>query len=250
MLPSFTNPDLLARALTHSSYANENVEGEKGEKGETRMADNEKLEFLGDAVLDFVTGAWLYENFPDLDEGRLTSVRAALVRVTTLAEFARSIGLPDMLRLGKGELDTGGRNRANILGDAFEAVIGALYLDQGIGVARAFIEQFLSQAAPGILNDNKDRDAKSRLQEWAQAELNVTPRYKLASTDGPDHAKVFNVQVWLGGRISAIGSGSSKQAAEQLAARESLAVEMQLKAEREAAQQAQVSAIEEAPNAK
>jgi ribonuclease-3 len=187
---------------------------------------------LGDAVLDFVTGAWLYENFPNLDEGRLTSVRAALVRVGKLAEFARQIGLPEAIRLGKGEIDTGGRNRANILGDAFEAIIGALYLDQGIDVARRFIEGFLEQAAPDILSDNKDRDAKSRLQEWSQAELNITPRYKLVSTEGPDHAKIFKVEVWIGSRVSATGSGTSKQIAEQLAARESLAAEMKLKAER------------------
>ena len=203
------------------------------------MADNEKLEFLGDAVLDFVTGAWLYEKFPDLDEGRLTSVRAALVRVGKLAEFARLMGLPEAIRLGKGEIDTGGRNRANILGDAFEAIIGALYLDQGIDAARIFIEGFLAQAAPDIMNDNKDRDAKSRLQEWSQAELNVTPRYKLASTTGPDHAKMFKVEVWLGPRVSASGSGSSKQAAEQIAARESLASEIQLKATQAQEAQAQ-----------
>ena len=208
-----------------------------------RIADNEKLEFLGDAVLDFVTGAWLYVNFPDLDEGRLTSVRAALVRVGKLAEFARIMGLPAALRLGKGEIDTGGRNRANILGDAFEAIIGALYLDQGIDAARIFIEGFLERAAPDIMNDNKDRDAKSRLQEWSQAELNVTPRYKLVSTDGPDHAKIFTVEVWLGSRMSASGSGTSKQTAEQLAAHESLKSEMHTKALQ--AQEAQLSAPSE-----
>ena len=207
------------------------------------MADNEKLEFLGDAVLDFVTGAWLYTKYPDLDEGRLTSVRAALVRVSKLAEFARSMGLPDALRLGKGEIDTGGRNRANILGDAFEAIIGALYLDQGIDAARIFIEGFLERAAPDIMNDNKDRDAKSRLQEWSQAELNVTPRYKLVSTDGPDHAKIFTVEVWLDSRMSASGSGTSKQTAEQLAAHESLKSEMHTKALQ--AQEAQLSAPSE-----
>src|SRR5215212_5402728 len=127
MLPEFKNPDLLTRALTHSSFANEHLE-----EGQTRLADNEKLEFLGDAVLDFIAGAWLYNRFPDFDEGRLTSLRAALVRVGMLAEFARQMGLPEMMRLGKGEIDTGGRNRSNILGDAFEAVLGALFLDQGI----------------------------------------------------------------------------------------------------------------------
>ncbi len=213
MLPEFKNPDLLTRALTHSSFANEHQE-----EGQARLADNEKLEFLGDAVLDFIAGAWLYNRFPDFDEGRLTSMRAALVRVGMLAEFARQIDLPDRMRLGKGEIDTGGRNRSNILGDAFEAVLGALFLDQGIQAACEFIEPFLEKATPIILNDNRDRDAKSRLQEWSQSILNVTPRYKLTATHGPDHAKIFTVEVWLGNQLGATGTGTSKQVAEQLAA--------------------------------
>lgn len=217
MLPEFKNSDLLTRALTHSSFANEHQE-----EGHIRLADNEKLEFLGDAVLGFVAGAWLYSRFPDFDEGRLTSLRAALVRVAMLAEFARQAGLPALLRLGKGEIDTGGRNRSNILGDAFEALIGAIYLDQGIDAARAFIEQFLERATPMILQSNQDRDAKSRLQEWSQSTLNVTPRYKLVGTQGPDHAKVFTVEVWLGSELGATGTGTSKQVAEQRAATQAL----------------------------
>ena len=130
--------------------------------------------------------------------------------------------MPEYLRLGKGEVDTGGRNRSNILGDAFEALIGALYLDQGVETAKAFIIPFLKVAADEILNDNRDRDAKSRLQEWSQAELSITPRYKLAGTEGPDHAKRFRVEVWLGDRVAAVGIGSSKQLAEQMAAKEAL----------------------------
>ena len=121
---------------------------------------------------------------------------------------------------------TGGRNRSNILGDAFEALIGALYLDQGIEAAKAFIIPFLQGAADPIVAENLDRDAKSRLQEWSQAVLSVTPRYKLAGTDGPDHAKRFKVEVWLGERVAAIGMGSSKQAAEQMAANEALTSEL------------------------
>jgi ribonuclease-3 len=218
LLPTFNDPDLLNRALTHSSFANEHQES-----GADGLEDNERLEFLGDAVLDFVTGAWLFNRFPHLDEGRLTSVRAALVRVSTLADFARSIGLPEALRLGKGEVDTGGRDRANILGDAFEALIGALYLDQGIDAAHAFIEPFLERATPAIVDARSDRDAKSRLQEWSQSVLGVTPRYRMVGTTGPDHAKVFTVQVWFGNRMAATGTGTSKQAAEQNAAREALA---------------------------
>jgi ribonuclease-3 len=216
MLPEFNDASLLARALTHSSYANEHL------NDETPAADNERLEFLGDAVLDFIAGAWLYDRFSDYDEGRLTSVRAALVRVSTLADFARQCGLPEHLRLGKGEIDTGGRNRANILGDAFEALLGALYLDQGFEAVRTFLLPFFERATPDIVNDNLDRDAKSRLQEWAQGKLNKTPRYRLISTEGPDHAKIFNVGVWLGEKLAGTGTGTSKQLAEQLAAKEAL----------------------------
>lgn len=216
MLPTFKDPQLLERALTHSSYANEHL------NEPTPALDNERLEFLGDAVLDFIAGAWLYEKFPDLDEGRLTSMRAALVKVSALADFARQCGLPDHLRLGKGEIDTGGRNRANILGDAFEALLGALYLDQGLEATRDFLMPFLENATPAILQSNLDRDSKSRLQEWAQSTLGVTPRYRLVSTEGPDHAKVFTVAVWLGDSIVATGSGTSKQMAEQIAAREAM----------------------------
>jgi ribonuclease-3 len=200
--------------LTHSSYANEHPE--------EQIADNERLEFLGDAVLDFVSGAWLFEQFPEYDEGRLTSIRAALVRVSTLARFARQVGLPERLRLGKGEIDTGGRDRDNILGDAFEALLGALYLDQGIEAARDFVVPLLAQATPAIIQAKLDRDAKSRLQEWSQGVLGVTPRYRLVAAEGPDHARVFTVEVQLGDLVAGIGRGSSKQIAEQLAARAAL----------------------------
>jgi len=213
-LPTFNTPALLECALTHSSYANEHPE--------EQIADNERLEFLGDAVLDFVSGAWLFEQFPEYDEGRLTSIRAALVRVSTLARFARQVGLPERLRLGKGEIDTGGRDRDNILGDAFEALLGALYLDQGIEAARDFVVPLLAQATPAIIQAKLDRDAKSRLQEWSQGVLGVTPRYRLVAAEGPDHARVFTVEVQLGDLVAGIGRGSSKQIAEQLAARAAL----------------------------
>lgn len=218
MLPNFNDQALLERALTHSSYANEHL------NDPSPAADNERLEFLGDAVLDFIAGAWLYNRFPDIDEGRLTSLRAALVKVGTLAEFARESGLPEHLRLGKGEIDTGGRNRANILGDAFEALLGALYLDQGVDAVQAFLVPFFERSTPDIVSANLDRDAKSRLQEWAQGAMGCTPRYRLVSTEGPDHAKTFTVGVYLDNELMATGIGTSKQMAEQLAAREALRV--------------------------
>jgi ribonuclease-3 len=218
MLPEFRNKELLSRALTHSSYANEHMS-----EGGAPIDDNERLEFLGDAILDFVAAKWLYQHFPDLDEGRLTSLRAALVRASTLAHFAERINLPDHLRLGKGEAESGGRHRANILSDAFEALMAALYLDQGFDAVSAYFEQMIETTAPVVLHENLDRDPKSQLQEWSQATLSVTPRYKVVATEGPDHAKTFTVEVWLGNYKAAEGNGSSKQVAEQTAARAALA---------------------------
>ncbi len=186
------------------------------------MEDNERLEFLGDAILDFVAAKWLYHHFPELDEGRLTSLRAALVRASTLAQFAESIQLSEHLLLGKGEAESGGRHRANILSDAFEALMGALYLDQGFEAVCAYFEQMIERVAPVVLNENLDRDPKSQLQEWSQARLAVTPHYKLVTAEGPDHAKTFTVEVWLGDIVAAVGTGSSKQVAEQSAARTAL----------------------------
>jgi ribonuclease-3 len=215
MIPEFRDPLLLRRALTHRSYLNEHPEA-VGEE------DNERLEFLGDAVLDFIAGAWLFDHYPQLDEGKLTTLRAALVRVATLADFSRALGVQNLIRLGKGEIDTGGRNRSNILGDAFEAVLGALYLDQGIDACRSLVLPFLEEATPRILQGNNDRDPKSKLQEWSQNALNVTPRYKIVDASGPDHAKIFTVEVWLGDIAFARGAGQNRQAAEQNAAREAL----------------------------
>jgi ribonuclease-3 len=217
MLPEFRDQELLLRALTHSSYANEHLT-----YGGVPLEDNERLEFLGDAILDFVAAHWLYVHYPDLDEGRLTSLRAALVRASTLAQFAESINLPENLRLGKGEAESGGRHRANILSDAFEALMAALFLDQGLDAVSRYFEQMIEGATTVVLNENLDRDPKSQLQEWSQANLSVTPRYKVVGSEGPDHAKTFTVEVWLGSYRAAVGSGSSKQVAEQTAARTAL----------------------------
>ena len=224
MLPEFLDQRLLTRALTHASYANEHGSEVAPESAGAGPGDNERLEFLGDAILDFVAGAWLFGRYPEFDEGRLTRLRAALVRATSLARFAEDAGLPGLLRLGKGEAEAG-RARPNILADAFEALLGALYLDQGHEAVRAFLEPMLEAAMPAILAENLDRDAKTRLQEWSQAYLGVTPRYKLASTGGPDHARVFVAEVWLGDMLAATGQGPSKQVSEQIAAREATARE-------------------------
>ncbi|HEY3288514.1 MAG TPA: ribonuclease III [Anaerolineae bacterium] len=217
MLPEFRDQELLKRALTHSSYANEHL----SDAG-VPIEDNERLEFLGDAILDFIAARWLFNKFPDMDEGRLTSLRAAMVRASTLASFAEDIHLSEALRLGKGEAESGGRHRANILGDAFEALMAALYLDQGFDAVSAYFEHMIEAIVTTVLSENLDRDPKSQLQEWSQATLAITPRYRVVSAEGPDHAKTFTVEVWLGERIAATGSGSSKQLAEQNAARTAL----------------------------
>ncbi|MGH2593589.1 MAG: ribonuclease III [Anaerolineae bacterium] len=213
-LPTFRDPSLLERALTHRSYLNEHLE--------LALDDNERLEFLGDAVLDFVTGAWLYNRFPEMREGRLTSLRAALVKTDALAAFALRIGLDGRLRLGKGEAESGGRGRISLLADAFEAVLGALYLDQGLGAVREFLERLLPEEVERILAEESDRDAKSMLQEWSQAEYGITPRYRTVSEEGPDHAKLFTVEVRIGDRVVGRGEGLSKQLAAQAAASDAL----------------------------
>ena len=206
----FADTGLLARALTHPSYVNEHPEHEEG--------DNQRLEFLGDAVLDFVTAGWVFREHPGFDEGRMTRLRAALVRTDTLADLAREVGLSGVLLLGHGEEESGGSDRDANLCDAFEAVVGALYLDGGLDAVEQFVGPLIASAAERILASATDWDSKSRLQEWSQAELGVTPRYGIASEKGPDHAKTFEAEVWLGSRVAGRGTGRNKQAAEQRAA--------------------------------
>ena len=208
----FRDLDLLRRALTHPSYVNEHPEDGIG--------DNQRLEFLGDAVLDFVAGAWVYRHYPDFNEGRMTRLRAALVRTKTLARLSRKTGIGEALRLGRGEEDAGGRSRDANLCDAFEAVVGALYIDGGLAASEAFVEPLIGPVAEVTLQAETDWDAKSRLQEWSQAELGVTPRYRIVAEKGPDHAKTFVAEVLLLKEVAGQGSGRSKQAAEQAAAQE------------------------------
>ncbi len=209
----FADPLLLTRALTHRSYLNEHPES---------LEDNERLEFLGDAVLDFLVGAWLYNRFPEMPEGYLTRLRSALVRTENLAQFANSIGLGDAMLLGRGESDGGGRERPALLCATFEALVGAIYIDQGIDAVRIFIEPMLETASQGIMRGNKDKDPKSTLQEWAQSQGYGTPYYKTVSSYGPDHAKSFIVEVHIGNTVHGSGIGHSKQAAAKIAAEQAL----------------------------
>ncbi|HWQ05300.1 MAG TPA: ribonuclease III [Longilinea sp.] len=204
---------LLSRALTHRSYLNEHSEA---------LEDNERLEFLGDAVLDFTVGAWLYNRYPEMHEGDLTRMRSALVHTEQLAEFARQIDLGGAMRLGRGETAAGGRERPALLCDTFEAVVGAIYLDTGIDGVMHFIGPLLESSSDEILANRKNEDSKSMLQEWAQSQGFPAPQYITRSATGPDHSKMFAVDVLITGEVKGSGMGHSKQAAAKVAAQDAL----------------------------
>lgn len=209
----FNNYSLLLRGLTHRSYLNEHPEA---------LEDNERLEFLGDAVLDFLVGAWLYNRFPEMKEGALTRMRSALVGNQQLAEFARQIGLGLVMRLGRGEAEGGGRDRLPLLGCTFEAVVGALYLDGGLPAVQTFVEPLLETANHEILASGKDHDPKSDLQEWAQGNGFGPPIYQTVTISGPDHERLFELVVLIGGVEYGRGAGHSKHAAAKAAAQAAL----------------------------
>ena len=208
---TFRDPTLLENALTHSSYANEHRE-----KG---MPSNERLEFLGDSIQGLVVADHLYRTRPDLPEGDLTRIRAALVCESSLVEVAKSLDLGSYLKLGKGEESGGGRRRPSILADAVEAVLAAVYLDGGIEKARALIHRVLLDKGQEEVVESRRRDCKTELQELVQRKPNQVLHYELVSESGPDHAKVFAVAVTLNGQTVGLGSGHSKKEAEQSAAR-------------------------------
>lgn len=209
----FRNPELLIQALVHPSYLNENPDF----TGE----NNQRLEYLGDALLDFLVGEFLFRRFSQLAEGELTSLRAALVKTKALAEFARQWDLGQYLFLGRGEEERGSRNRPSLLAVAFEALLGAVYLDQGIAPARRLVLKMIEPQMEKVLAQGL-KDYKTTLQEQVQAIFHETPAYRLAEEKGPDHAKEFTVEVIVGGKVLGQGRGASKQEAEQEAAREAL----------------------------
>lgn len=208
---TFRAPGLLLRALTHPSYIHEHPE---------EGWDNQRLEFLGDAVLSLTVAEWIFHRYPEFREGEMTRLRAVLVSEEMLARFAAQLGLGDFLRLGKGEEERGGRQRPPNLADALEALIGAMYLDGGLAPVQALVRSLMAPMAEAILAAEADKDAKSRFQEWAQAEIGVTPRYRIVAEHGPEHAKVFVAEVLLGDTVVGRGEGRSKQAAEQAAAQD------------------------------
>lgn len=205
----FEDERLLTRALTHRSYLNEHPDA---------LEDNERLEFLGDAVLDFVVGEWLYNRFPEMEEGDLTQMRSAFVQTRQLADFARTINLQNAIRLGRGEIKSGGKLRNSLLCDVFEAFIGAFYLDQGVDAVKILLFPLLEGAVDEIIAEKKNHDPKSLLQEWAQANGYHPPKYRTIRVSGPDHAKIFEVEVKVNESLGANGQAKSKQAAEKAAA--------------------------------
>ncbi len=208
---TFNRPSLLEQALVHSSYINENPTYTSGH--------NERLEFFGDAVLDFIVAEKLYQEFPDLSEGKMTKLRASLVRRDTLARVARDIKLGDYLYMGKGEESSGGRNKTPNLAGALEAIIAAVYLDQGMAAAGNMVMELLVEEWKKISRQNIYVDYKSKLQELVQSRFQMTPAYRLVSEEGPDHDKSFVVEVMVNAKVLGSGTGKSKKLAETEAAR-------------------------------
>jgi ribonuclease-3 len=211
----FRDRNLLQTALTHRSYLNENRKWP--------LPHNERLEFLGDAVLELITTEYLYKNF-EKPEGELTNLRSALVNYRMLSEIAGKIGLEDHILLSRGEAKDTGRARQVILANAIEALIGAIYLDQGFDETKKFINEFIISELSGILNEGKILDPKSKFQELAQEKLGITPHYEVVAEWGPDHNKTFEVAVFIGEKKITTGVGPSKQEAEIVAAENGLKV--------------------------
>lgn len=207
---TFKNKDLLKQAFIHRSYINEN--------SGTKLSHNERLEFLGDAVLELIVTDFLYKKYPSYTEGELTALRSALVNAVIISEIALTIGMNDYLLLSKGEAKDNGKARQYILANTFEAYVGALFLDQGYDVVDSFVHKFLLPKTSEIVSKKLWRDAKSLVQEKAQEFVNFTPAYKVLHESGPDHDKHFTVGIYFGKDLIAEGKGKSKQEAEQKAA--------------------------------
>ncbi len=212
----FTDKDLLTLAFVHKSFINEHT----GEKGY-----NERLEFLGDAVLELAVTQFLYHHYPEQPEGQLTNWRSALVKGKNLAKVSKALGLGQYLLLSRGEDLSGGREKEYILANTCEALIGAIFLDKGFEVANQFILKHIVQMLDDIIAKGLNVDAKSRVQELAQEKFNLTPTYELISEDGPDHDKKFIMGIHFGKKLAGQGEGSSKQDAEQAAAKDAMVKE-------------------------
>jgi len=204
----FKNTALLEEALTHKSYAMEQG---------GRLAFNERLEFLGDSILSAAVAHYLFDKFPDVDEGRLSQLKSMLVSRPSLTVWGRDIGVGQFLRLSEGEKATGGRERDSIVGNAMEAILGAMYLEAGYECTKKFLDKLLAKRKRLIIADHK-----SRLQEWAQKKYKIPPSYMVRRSFGPDHAKTFEMEVLISNDVLGSGSGKSKKEAEQAAAKDAL----------------------------
>ncbi|OGI57164.1 ribonuclease III [Candidatus Nomurabacteria bacterium RIFCSPHIGHO2_02_FULL_37_13] len=212
----FKNKDLLKQAFIHRSYINENTG--------TSLSHNERLEFLGDAVLELIVTDFLYKKYPNYTEGELTALRSALVNAVIISEIALEIGMNDYLLLSKGEAKDNGKARQYILANTYEAYVGAIYLDQEYNAVNKFVSESLLPKTEEIVNKKLWRDAKSLVQEKAQEFVNFTPAYRVLSESGPDHDKHFTVGIYFGSNLIAEGKGKSKQEAEQKAAEAALKI--------------------------
>jgi ribonuclease-3 len=211
---TFKNRALLRQALIHKSLTND--------LGESGLGSNERLEFLGDSVLGMLVSEQLFRAYPDRDEGQLTLLRSALVRASSLAGWARQLDLGAFVMVGRGESRAGGRNRDALLSSAFEAVLGAVYIDRGFLAAKALVLRFVRQELHQV-GQRQVIDAKSRLQQVSQARFSITPTYEVLDVSGAGHSPIFTVRVLAGGGVSAVAEGRSKQTAQQTAAAEALA---------------------------
>jgi len=212
-IPKFNNKSLFDLAFTHRSYLNES-------NGHTES--NERLEFLGDSILSFVVSTYIYEEFKEKKEGELTSLRSVLTNTETLYEVAKKLNLGENLKLSKGEEETGGRKSKTILANTYEAVVGAIYLDQGIEPAKKFIFETIIEEIDSIVSSQGLKDSKSALQEYMQESYKASPRYEVLEESGPDHDKIYTVGVFFEEKLLAKGDGKSKQEAEKKAAQNAM----------------------------
>ena len=208
---NFKDKALLEKAFTHRSYLNEHREN--------GLENNERLEFLGDAVLELIISSDLYKNYPEKPEGELTNIRAAVVRTESLAEESRNLGFGEYLKMSKCEEDSGGKDKDYLLANTFDAVLGAIYLDQGFDVCVSYLSRTLLHKVSNIIENNLFIDPKTQAQELIQAQFKVTPLYEVVKEDGPDHDKIFTVVLIVNQKELGRGTGSSKQKAEEEAAK-------------------------------
>lgn len=212
-LPTFHNPPLLEQAFTHRSYLNETKE---------KIESNERLEFLGDSILSFLVSQYLYQEYPRFNEGVLTNLRSLLVNTKSLANLARDLSFGSYLKLSRGEEESKGRENDSLLANVYEAFIGALFLDQGIEAVKVFLDETLIPHIEGYVEKKAFKDPKSLLQEHVQAQKQNSPVYKVLKDEGPPHAKVFTIGVYVKDELMGEGSGKSKQDAEEIAAKQAL----------------------------